>query len=170
MTYRTSSNKRLGTYMYFLQGLQDPAFIRGPAVISYCLFLIAYFLPLISKIPWTYDVPQLWCTYVVCKHFLQKTSTFRAVMAFVCTPRKLLAKRQSFSAIRRSKRNSLDKRQREFAWQIDCLTNDRLLDTKFSVKLCVHAVCEARWPTWDHGVYLNPGVTGKCILPPDMIS
>ena len=45
--YRISSDKRPGAS--FLQGLQDPAlkrdqaFIRDPALISYRLFLIAYF-------------------------------------------------------------------------------------------------------------------------------
>ena len=67
-----------------------------------------------------------------------------AVMAFVCTLKKLPAKRQGFSAIWRSKTQSLDERQWEFVWQIDHSTNDRLLDAKLAVKLCVHAVCEAR--------------------------
>ena len=65
-----------------------------------------------------------------------------AVMAFVCAPRKLPAKQQCFFTIWCSKRQSLDKCERELTWQTDHSTNDRLLNAKFA-KLRVHAVCEA---------------------------
>ena len=46
------------------------------------------------------------------------------------------------SSISHSKTQSLDERQQELAGQIDRLTNGRLLDANFAVKLCMHAVRE----------------------------
>ena len=137
-TYRISSNKRPGAY--FLQGLQDPAFkgdrafIWGPALIPIAYFegtvdlwraLTAAHLRGLWVLP-TGDLHprQQWPSFVLRENFRRSS-------------------RVVFS-IWRSKRQSLDERQQEFACQIDRSTNDRLLDAKFAVKLRVCAVCEAR--------------------------
>ena len=141
--YRISSNKRPGAY--FLQGLRDPAFkqdrafIQGPVLISYCLFSITYFGGTVdlrhSLI--AVHLRGMWALPTEDLHPRQR-------WPFVCALRKLPAKWQGFSAIWCSKRQSLDERQREFAWQIDRSTNNRLLDAKFAFKLHVRAVREAR--------------------------
>ena len=81
--------------------------------------------------------------HVVCERFLQKTSTHGSDGLRLCSER-ASCETAGFSDIWCCKRQSLNERQREFAWQIDHSTNDRLSDAKFAVKLRMRAVCEAR--------------------------